>query len=327
MHNITAIISNMNGMKYLPRLLESLRAQIGVTVQIVVVDRLSCDNSLSYLTQQPDVYVVHEPPETGLVSGYDAGARYARHEFLFFCNEDMWFDPDCLLNLVIRIDMPAGIVAADPWQWTYGGESLIHGGTRFVVTKWNALCPFPFCRYYFTENVDAGEVVPFACAGAFLIHQEAYGAVGGWDTSFFLDHEDVDLFIRIWQCGQKCVSVPEARVYHAVGASNNHHIAALNTPVKKRRHISGLANISIIGIKYFTGWTRLYALLYPFLSILKEAIRFRPFMMVLSCLAAFEVFQRYSNANRFRKLWSFHNRLRPGQFFFQSLDFQLKHKK
>src|SRR6266851_6975498 len=98
-------VRNFKGARYLPRLLETLRGQRGVTLEVIVVDRHSMDESLAMLTQQKDVRVVHEPPETGLVSGYATGAAGARNEHLFFCNEDMWFDPDCLRLLEERIDL------------------------------------------------------------------------------------------------------------------------------------------------------------------------------------------------------------------------------
>lgn len=320
--SVSAIISNLNGLKFLPRLLQSLREQRGVTIQIIVVDRMSRDGSLEYLAGQPDVEVVHEPPETGLVSGYAAGVAKARHAHLFFCNEDMWFDLDCLRLLEEHIDVQAGIVATDPWQWTYDGQQLIHAGTRFMPAWWNFLCSYPFRRYGFTEPVVGGELVPFPCAGAFLMQREAYEAAGGWDRSFFLDHEDVDLFIRVWQLGQRCVSVPEARVYHAVGASNQQQIATLNTPVKRKRHISGLANIAVIGMKYFNSWARFYCFLYPLFITMKEALRLRPRKTWLSVLAAVEVAGRYAAVHRFRARWSKINRARPGQKFFLAPEFR-----
>jgi GT2 family glycosyltransferase len=86
---ISVIVSNFNGLRFLPRLLESLRAQRGVESEIIIVDRLSTDGSGEYLASQPDVRVLSERPETGLVSGYATGATVARGELLFFCNEDM----------------------------------------------------------------------------------------------------------------------------------------------------------------------------------------------------------------------------------------------
>ncbi|MFM7109726.1 MAG: glycosyltransferase family 2 protein [Planctomycetota bacterium] len=321
--SVSAIISNLNGLKFLPRLLQSLREQCGVVIQIIVVDRMSRDGSLEYLAGQADVEVIHEPPETGLVSGYAAGVSCARHELLFFCNEDMWFDTDCLRLLQERIDLQAGIVAADPWQWTYDGRQLIHAGTRFKPSCWNILCSYPFRQFCFTESVVCGEIVPFPCAGAFLMYRKAYEQAGGWDRSFFLDHEDVDLFIRVWQLGQRCVSVPEARVYHAVGASNQQQIATLNTPVKRKRHISGLANIAVIGMKYFNSWASFYCFLYPLFVIIKEAVRLRPRQTWLSVLAAIEVAGRYSAVRQFRAVWSRENTKRPGQGFFTAPEFAL----
>src|SRR5262249_10116073 len=110
--SVSVIISNLNGQRFLPRLLETLRGQRGVSVQIIVVDRFSHDGSEAFLAGQPDVTVVQEPPETGLVSGYAAGVAHAEHEHLFFCNEDMWFDLDCLRHLEEQIDVTNGIVAA-----------------------------------------------------------------------------------------------------------------------------------------------------------------------------------------------------------------------
>src|SRR5690242_16547252 len=93
---ISVIISNFNGAKYLPKLLETLKGQRDVTLELIVVERNSTDDSRKILAEHPDVKVIPEPPETGLVAGYAVGARSAQHDLLFFCNEDMWFEPDCL---------------------------------------------------------------------------------------------------------------------------------------------------------------------------------------------------------------------------------------
>jgi GT2 family glycosyltransferase len=318
---VSVIISNLNGLRFLPRLLETLRGQRGVEAQIIVVDRLSHDGSGEYLAAQPDVTVVTERPETGLVSGYAAGVPHARHEHLFFCNEDMWFDPHCLRRLEERLDPGNNVVAADPWQWTYDGEHLIHAGTRFGVALWNPLCPHPRRAYRFTEPLAAGEAVPFPCAGAFLMTRAAYEAAGGWDRSFFLDQEDVDLFLRVWQLGGRCVTVPDAKVYHAVGASNAQQIVTINTPVKRRRHISCAASAAIIGLKHFTSFALVYPLAHPALGVLKEVVRLRPRRTWLALLIVAEVLRRAGDALRFRRRWRKHIQARPGQHFFTAPEF------
>jgi GT2 family glycosyltransferase len=318
---ISVIISNLNGRRFLDRLLDSLRIQAGVVLQIIVVDRASVDGSLEFLAAQLDVTVLHEPPETGLVSGYSRGVVAAVHDFLFFCNEDMWFSPDCLRLLAERIDVSTGVIASDPWQWTYDQSILIHAGTRFRVARWSFLSPFPFRKNSFTEPVLAGDVVPFACAGAFLIHRPSYDATGGWDRLFFLDHEDVDLFIRVWQLGWRCVSVPEAKVFHAVGASNNQQISTTNTPVRRRRFISSTASVAVIGAKYFTSMALLFPFLHLLISVAKELLRLHPNRTYLSILAVAEFMRRLRPALHFRARWRTHNRARPGQLFYTAPEF------
>jgi GT2 family glycosyltransferase len=320
--DVSVIVSNFNGAKYLPKLRETLRSQRGAKIEIIIVDRNSTDASAAILSTYTDVKVVQEPPESGLVTGYAVGAEHASADLLFFCNEDMWFDPDCLRLLVERIDFSAGIVAADPWQWTYDGVTLIHAGTRFRRAIWNSLSPFPFCRNSFTEPMNAGELIPFPCAGAFLIHRRAYEAVGGWDRSFFLDNEDVDLFIRIWQLGWRCVTVPESKVYHAVGASNVHQLTTMNTPVRRRRFISGTSSLSVIGVKYFTSAAFLYPFVYPLLLIAKDMLRLKLRRAFLSALATAEFGRRLVPAMRFRSRWLQYNRARPGQSYFTAGEFR-----
>ena len=249
---ISVIISNFNGCRFLPRLLESLRNQRGVAVELIVVDRQSRDGSLEYLAAQTDVLVLSEPPESGLVSGYSVGAAAATGELLFFCNEDMWFDPDCLQQLEAGIDLSARICSTDGWHRTYDGAAWLHRGVRFESYSWAINSPHPRVQTNFENELPAGTRVPYACAGAFMIHRDVFRELGGWDRSFFLDHEDTDLFLRAWQRGWHCVSIPGARIYHAVNASNEKIIPNLGTKVAFKRYVAQRANLMVIALKYFS---------------------------------------------------------------------------
>jgi GT2 family glycosyltransferase len=256
---ISVIVSNFNGLRFLPRLLDSLRRQHDVETEFIVVDRHSSDGSVPFLESQPDIRLLSEPPESGLISGYAAGAAIARGELLFFCNEDMWFDPECLRNLARRIDLPNRIAAVDGWHWTYDGTEWLHGATRFRKSAWHLNSPYPFRAADFTVDLPGGSDTPFPCAGAFLIHRDVYAEIGGWDTSFFLDHEDLDLFLRAWQRQWRCVMAPDARVYHAVNASNGHILSTTGRPAGRRRYVGQRANLVIVAIKYFRWFSILAA--------------------------------------------------------------------
>ncbi len=315
------IISNFNGARFLPKLLESLEQQRDVKTEIIVVDRNSSDGSHEILASHPNVAVIQEPPETGMVAGYAAGVRVAHYEHLFFCNEDMWFDLNCLRFLEARIDLGKRIAAADPWQWSYDGCQWIHGGVRFTKGLKLAGSLLPFCVSDFKVRLGSGDKIPLACCGAFLIHRKVFEELGGWDTSFFLDLEDIDLFIRAWQKGWFCVTTPEARVYHAVGSSNSQNLNNFKQSVNRRRYISSRVNALIIAVKYFSllyiAVTFIIWVLIFFSHLLK--LRFKP--VVSDILISREFFQRLPGALKFRTENAQWNQQKPGQEFFKDSAF------
>jgi GT2 family glycosyltransferase len=319
---ISVIISNFNGAKYLPRLLGTLRGQRGVEIEIIVVDRHSTDDSAAILAANPDIRVVSERPESGLVTGYAVGAEHASHDLLFFCNEDMWFDPDCLRRLASRIDLADRVAAADPWQWTYDGETLIHAGTRFRPCRLDLNSPYPYRSYDFTYPLEAGERVPFGCAGAVLVHRQVYEELGGWDRGFFLDHEDVDFFLRAWQAEWRCVTVPEAKVYHAVNVSNGKMISGERLRVSQRRYISGRSSLLILGVKYFSPrYAAIPALLWA-AGTARHLAMLNLTKAWWYMLAGREAFRRLAPALATRQASRALMRVRPGEAFFRDPAFQ-----
>ena len=314
--SISVIASNFNGAKYLPRLLETLFAQRDVVLEIIVVDRNSIDGSDEILAQYPTVKVVKEPPESGLVAGYAAGVPYAQHDNLFFCNEDMWFHDKCLYALETAIDLRNGICAADPWQWTYDTKVWIHGGVRFQPARMNVGGAFVFRRYNFTAPLANGERTAFCCAGAMLIARSAYKGIGGWDRSFFLDQEDVDLFIRAWQAGWRCATVPDARVYHAVNVSNKKELQSGRIKVSKRRYISGSSSILVMAVKYFTKRQIFIRIVLHWCLVLYRLLRLRVEEALWDIEGFAEFLRRLKGALRYRNKYLRLNRGRTGEMFF-----------
>jgi len=316
MIKISAIASNLNGKRFLPRLIETLGQQQGVETEVIVVDRESTDGSLEFLAGFPEVKVVSEPAERGLGAGYALGARHASHDLLFFSNEDMWFDPECLKRLAAHIDLESRVGAADPWQWSYDGERWIHGGVRFGKRLWSTNSPHPRRTFEFTVPLDEGQAIPFPCGGAFLIHRRVYEDIGGWDTSFVLDWEEVDLFVRAWQKDWTCVTVPSAKVYHAVGAAVA-QTGRAGKPISELRYRSGRSNMAAIAIKYFS---------LPAMSVsvgatlafttLVHLIKLQGKRVILDWSAIQDIARRLPELMRFRRENREYNAKKPGEKFF-----------
>jgi GT2 family glycosyltransferase len=319
--SVSVIANNFNGERFLPNLLSSLRAQRGVTLEIIVVDRHSTDKSLEILSQHSDITVVHAPPELGLVAGYAAGVPKAACGNLFFCNEDMWFDPDCLYRLEKQMSRERRIGIADPWQWDYHGVKVIHMGTQ-LVRKWDPSSVLPTWKFEQSPRVAGGELTAMACAGAMMIDRSVYEEIGGWDTSFFLDYEDTDLCIRAWQRGWRCVTVPEARVFHALGMSNANVLSALRIPVGRKRYASGSSNCIIVAAKYFRWRSVLLTVLARIDRFLRNSVKLRFKLAFLDLESLWLSIKRLPYALQFRRSNRVWSSSRPGEGFFHDPAFR-----
>src|SRR5262249_44136553 len=159
----------------------------------------------------------------------------------FFCNEDMWFSRDCLRLVREQFDVPGvgRVGASTPFQLNYDGSRMVNGGVWFTSVPWSPGTPYPF-RAALSRHLFSAETISGINAGACMISRAAYDDIGGWDTSFFLDFEDMDLNIRLWQRGWVSRLDPRAFVYHAVGASNNQQIHNGRSTVAKKRYVAAL---------------------------------------------------------------------------------------
>jgi GT2 family glycosyltransferase len=321
MHAISVIISNFNGAKYLPRLIESLRAQQGVDLQIIVVDRNSRDASDSILADHPDIEVLKHPPETGLVSGYHAGTSLARHDLFFFMNEDMWMEPHCLRHCADLALQRQEIAAVMPVQWTYDGMAIVNAGVWYERCFWHRSRPVG-TRSNAWHLVARPAQLPYANAGACLVRRSAYLKVGGWDTSFFLDDEDTDLGIRFWQHRLECWVHPDAIIGHAVGASNTKTIPGTGSPVSRKRHVAALSNSLVLAFKSFS----LTACWRPILVyadwLARDVLKGRFNAVVLDLKAALLTLRRLGDVVDFRHANATQIACRPGESFFEEPSFQ-----
>jgi GT2 family glycosyltransferase len=294
-----------------------------VTTELIVVDRHSTDSSLKTLSRYPTVRVLHERPESGLVAGYTVAAREAQYPLLFFCNEDLYLGERCLWELARRIDVNQRIWATDPWQWTYDGATWVRGGICYRRSPWHIYSPFPFRMHECPVDLPDGAPTPFGGAGAMMVDAGVFHELGGWDTSFFLDYEDIDIFIRAWQRDWTCITVPAAHTFHAIGASNKQVIGPRRETVSRRRYIAQRANVSIVAFKYFSPAVATVGLLNWLAGILVNVVLLRWRRIWLDLCVAADFARRLPKVLAFRKQNRSWNRAKPGEGYFLDPQFNL----
>jgi N-acetylglucosaminyl-diphospho-decaprenol L-rhamnosyltransferase len=221
MGEVTVVVANHQGERHLPDCLTSLAAQTVPPARTIVVDAESRDRSADVAGEHGAE--VLRAPNRGLGSLYNAGARAADTPFVLVTNNDVAFDERCLELLAEALDADARRFAADPVQVDWSGERLVHART---VLRRGPLLRSLVPGLELDQTVLAGEVVPtvMANAGAMLVRRDALLALGGFDETFFLDFEDLDLCWRAWLAGWESVHVPSALLRHRVGGDTTARI-------------------------------------------------------------------------------------------------------
>lgn len=229
----SAVVVNYNARDHLLACVQSLRAE-GVR-DIVVADNASRDGSREALATA-DPQVRFHP--TGSNLGYGAGAnRGARATdpatpYLLCMNPDARLEPGAVKALVETLDLRPDVAIVGPRIEQPDGAlypsartfpSLADAvGHAFLGMVWPSN---PFTRRYRMLDWDhaAAADVDWVSGSCFLVRRAAWDEIGGFDESYFMYAEDVDLCWRARGAGWQVVYEPAARVVHTQGASTDRH--------------------------------------------------------------------------------------------------------
>jgi GT2 family glycosyltransferase len=215
---VAVVVPNRDGRRWLPGLLDALRAQTRAAERIVVVDDGSRDDSVQWLRDHaPDAVVIARPSSGGFAAAVNTGMdACADCDAVALVNTDVVLEPDWLARTaaVLEAVPEAGSVACkmvgmdDPGLIDDAGDTLRRDG----------VCEQRGRGRRDRGQFDAPGEIWGACAGAALYRRRAVVEVGGFDESYGMYLEDVDLALRLRLAGWTCRYEP-AVARHAGGGS------------------------------------------------------------------------------------------------------------
>ncbi|CAN5368093.1 glycosyltransferase family 2 protein [soil metagenome] len=212
--DLSVIVLNYNGRSFLPGCLDALASQVGAPpFEVILVDNASADGSAEFVrSHYPGVRVLETGANLGFAAGNNAGARTARGRALVFLNNDTIPASDWLVRLHAALsDRPEfGLATSrlvtmdDENALDSAGDGYFHAGGAFKHGHGGAAA-----RHLVSREVFG------ACGAAFAIKREIFEALGGFDKSFFMVYEDVDLSYRARLGGHRVWYAADAIVRHA----------------------------------------------------------------------------------------------------------------
>jgi GT2 family glycosyltransferase len=223
--SVSVSVINWNGRDCLERCLESLLAQTGVALDVVVLDNGSTDGSLDLVrTRFPQFKIIANGRNLGFAAAHNQGYRATHGEWHFVLNQDVYLAPDYLQKLLEAAATDARIGAAAGKLWRLetrdGRKTLDSCGIEMFAGRrlWDRG----------TGEVDHGQYDEpcdvFGCCAAAAIYRRAMleriardGEIFG--ELFFAYYEDADLAWRMNAAGWRSVHVPQATASHVRGGS------------------------------------------------------------------------------------------------------------
>ncbi|MBC7228947.1 MAG: glycosyltransferase family 2 protein [Actinobacteria bacterium] len=230
MHRLTLVIVNYNTAEDLRACLSSAREHLP-EAEVVVVDNGSRDGSVEMVREGfPWVRLVENPGNPGYASACNRGLRAAARPYVFILNSDVVFVTGGVEEVLDYLDEHPGVAALGPLVLNADG-SFQMSCRRFPGMLENAVHGLlgelwpdnPLTRSYQMKDLRRDEPceVDWVSGAAMLLRREAAEEVGGFDESYFMYVEDVDICWRLREAGHRVVFHPGFRLVHHIGKSSS----------------------------------------------------------------------------------------------------------
>jgi GT2 family glycosyltransferase len=189
-------------------------------VEIVIVDNHSPPRRItSHMRRWPEVSVRRWNRNRGFAQAANEGFRLSRGSWILLLNPDITLGLDFLPGLLASIH--------DQWEATSragvvgfrlnNADGTIQGSSGSFPTLFSTLARLVLPRHrrkYTTPPTSEPAQVPWVTGCCFLVRRACVEQLGGFDESYFLYYEDVDLCRRAQMMGWSVWFDPRLSAFH-----------------------------------------------------------------------------------------------------------------
>lgn len=229
MEQVTVVIPNYNGIKFMEDCMDSLLAQKSDAPEfrILLVDNGSTDGSLALLERKyPQVQVIALSENTGFCHAVNVGIRQCESPYVLLLNNDTKVRPGFIRHLYEAIvNRPEAFsVSAKMLMWD-DPELLDDAGDRYCCLGW----AYARGKGKPAKQYDEPCRVFAACGGAAIYRKAVLDEIGLFDEAHFAYLEDLDIGYRAAIYGYHNYYEPSAEVIHYGSASSGSRYNAWKT--------------------------------------------------------------------------------------------------
>ena len=232
MPDVSVVVVTYEGRELLRRCLSALAGDEPheATRELIVVDQASTDGTAEWLrAEHPEARLVRLELNVGFGAGNNRGAAAADGRWLLLLNSDCFVDPGAIDELVRFGDArPQTGIVAPRLRFTDGRlqrscrrfPSPYRIATEYLYLRKLAPGSAVLNGFYCGDFAhDAPRRVDWLTGACLLVRRELYERLGGFDESFFMYSEEVDLCRRALDLGFETWFDPAAGATHVWGGT------------------------------------------------------------------------------------------------------------
>lgn len=208
-----------------------LHATQSILAEIIVVDNASTDESVTLVREKyPDIRIIENVINVGFSKANNAGVRAAHGNYVLILNPDTIVNESAIIGALRHLQNQAETGIVGVRMHDARGQYLPESKRGFpdLVSSFFKITGiyrfFPksdFFNHYYLGSKDKTQLCNVeVLTGAFMMMPKSlYEEVGGFDESYFMYGEDIDLSNKIKKSGKNLVYLGNEQIIHLKGRS------------------------------------------------------------------------------------------------------------
>lgn len=235
MCEVTVVIPNYNGEKYLVSCLNALYINTTIDIEVIIVDNGSVDGCLARAEElYPQIRTVRLDKNYGFCKAVNEGIRASETEYVLLLNNDTEIRKGFVEALLRRIKKSEKIFSVEAKMIQYQDDTLIDSaGTYYNALGWafsrgkdQSVTHYNMCTKAFA-----------ACAGAAIYRRAVFEEIGLFDERHFAYLEDIDIGYRARIHGYLNLYEPRAEVIHVGSATSGSRYNEFKVKLSSRNNV------------------------------------------------------------------------------------------
>ncbi|QQE79207.1 glycosyltransferase family 2 protein [Alicyclobacillus sp. SO9] len=228
--SFSAVIVTYNSQEIIEDCLISLRDAMTVytgQTEIIIVDNSSSDDVFNLLQQLQTAFtfLLIQSENKGFGNGVNLGTKHAHGDYIVVLNPDVRVTRSFFVDLESTIsDSPRAAIIGPKLLNRDGSVQLSCRrfpsllsvlGNRIPFATRMSIVDLHVNRYLMNDfEHDSAKTVPFILGACMVIRKAVFDEIGGFDQSYFLYYEDVQLCKDVWSAGWEIWYTPKVMAVH-----------------------------------------------------------------------------------------------------------------